>query len=114
MTKRAMTGLERGWRVPVLERALNRILFDDGCWEWEGSKTRDGYGQIEDGRRSDRHNLRAHRVVYEGLRGPIPEGLDLDHLCRNRGCVRPDHLKPVTRSENCRRGMTGRYDRSPA
>jgi len=51
-------------------------------------------------------NKVAHRISYELLKGDIPEGLDLDHLCRNRGCVNPDHLEPVTRKENLLRGNT--------
>lgn len=51
-----------------------------------------------------RRVVRAHRLVYELLVGPIPDGLQLDHLCRNRGCVRPDHLEPVTRRTNILRG----------
>lgn len=72
----------------------------DGCWEWTGPKTAGGYGLFA--------QTSAHRAVYERLRGPIPEGLDLDHLCRNRGCVNPAHMEPVTRSENLRRGYTAR------
>ncbi len=52
------------------------------------------------------HNNLAHRRVYELLRGPIPEGLTLDHLCRERSCVNPDHLEPVTFRENIRRGQS--------
>jgi len=48
----------------------------------------------------------AHRAVYESERGPIPEGMTLDHLCRNRGCVNPDHLEPVTNRENILRGVS--------
>lgn len=74
-------------------------LFD--CWEWIGTRYGNGYGQaaIGDGGRINQ----AHRVVYEALVGPIPEGLELDHLCRNPSCVNPDHLEPVTHAENMRR-----------
>lgn len=54
----------------------------------------------------------AHRAVYEALVGPIPEGLELDHLCKNRLCVNPDHLEPVTHQENVKRGRAG-YHRKP-
>lgn len=73
----------------------------NGCWEWLGYKIRGGYGAIKWQGRTHC----AHRVAYECLIGPIPKGLELDHLCRNRGCVRPDHLEPVTHSENIRRGQ---------
>jgi hypothetical protein len=69
---------------------------DDGCWEWHGYHDRDGYSGVSGGH--------LHRKVYEDLVGPIPEGLTIDHLCRNRGCVNPEHLEPVTHRENCRRG----------
>lgn len=72
---------------------------DTGCWEWQNSKTL-GYGRVKFRGRLDL----AHRVAYEVLVGPIPAGLHLDHLCRNRGCVNPAHLEPVTQRENILRG----------
>lgn len=75
------------------------------CVEWEGGKDRDGYGQISATVRGRRTTLRAHRVSYEKHIGPIPVGLTLDHLCRNRGCVNPKHLEPVTNRENVLRGQ---------
>ena len=75
------------------------------CVEWTGRKDQDGYGQVS-GRRKDgvRTTFRAHRLVYERHVGPIPEGLTIDHLCRNRSCVNPAHLEPVTVLENTLRG----------
>lgn len=68
-------------------------------------KDRDGYGQLKVKRPDGREGTeRAHRVVYELMVGPIPEGMILDHLCRNRWCVRPDHLEPVTHRTNIFRG----------
>lgn len=69
---------------------------DNGCWEWAGAHAANGYAQIGHHRRV----LYAHRVAYELFVGPIPPGLHIDHLCRNRGCVRPTHLEPVTQAEN--------------
>lgn len=76
------------------------------CWEWTACLQGKGYGQIHEriGFKQYRSRL-AHRVAYELVKGPIPEGLDLDHLCRNRKCVNPDHLEPVTRQENLARGV---------
>jgi hypothetical protein len=74
----------------------------DHCWEWTAAKT-NGYGVIQAGP-PRRGNLLAHRVSYELCIGPIPEGLTIDHLCRNKGCVNPKHLEPVTMAENLRRG----------
>lgn len=74
----------------------------ESCWEWRGTRDRAGYGRFSDGRRFGT-NI-AHRISYLLTHGSIPAGLDLDHLCRNRGCVNPDHLEPVTHHENCLRG----------
>lgn len=83
------------------ERLASRIAVDDNrCWIWMGSITASGYGNAwVPGMRG----TRAHRITYELLVGPIPDGLDLDHLCRVRNCVNPTHLEPVTRRENLRR-----------
>ncbi len=75
-----------------------------GCWIWTGTITNVGYGIFSPiGRR-----CAAHRWSYEQLIGPIPEGLELDHLCRNRRCVNPMHLEPVTHRENIMRGTSPR------
>ncbi len=71
-----------------------------GCWLWTGPVTHHGYGRAQNnGKRQV-----VHRAVYELLVGPVAEGLELDHLCRVRNCVRPDHLEPVTHLENMSRG----------
>ena len=72
------------------------------CWEWQGHVLPTGYGSLVLAGK----NNRAHRLAYEFVKGEIPAGLDLDHLCRNRTCVNPDHLEPVTRRENFLRGMS--------
>lgn len=72
------------------------------CWEWTAGRDTGGYGQFSiDGRLR-----KAHRVAWELLRGDIPDGLELDHLCRNRSCVNPWHLEPVTHQVNAVRGLT--------
>jgi hypothetical protein len=82
---------------------LARTVAVDECWVWTGSKT-NGYGKVKVP--GSNTTARVHRLVYEALVGPIPDGLDLDHLCRNRACCRPAHLEPVTRRENLLRGNT--------
>ena len=77
-------------------------VTESGCWLWEGNCNPKGYGRFLDGRKT----RMAHRFVYELRKGPIPAGLQLDHLCRVRCCVNPDHLEPVTRRENIIRGIS--------
>lgn len=69
------------------------------CWHYAGYIVKNsGYGRIS--------GELAHRVFWREARGPVPEGLVLDHLCRNRRCVNPEHLEPVTLGENIRRGIS--------
>lgn len=86
---------------PVLDRMADKFLVGDGCWEWTAVRNSFGYGVIH---RLDAGSRLAHRVLFEAMVGPVPDGMDLDHLCRNRGCVRPSHLEIVSRRVNIMRG----------
>lgn len=94
-------------RLRVMDSLLRKIKISrtrfyrgSGCWEWQAVKTNGGYGHIHVGGPVKKL---AHRVSYELFIGHIPEGLTIDHLCRNRGCCNPRHLEPVTHRENMRR-----------
>lgn len=98
-------------RTPLIDRVASKVALDDaGCLVWLGSINRYGYGQISVGSKAEgkRTVRQVHRALYEVMRGPVPDGLELDHLCRNRACCHPDHLEPVTRTENIRRGIVAR------
>lgn len=86
----------------ALRRFWSRVDASGDCWLWTGTTPPSGYGIFSIGYRK----TGAHRFAYEVTIGSIPEGLVLDHLCRVTRCVRPDHLEPVTVSENLRRGMS--------
>lgn len=77
---------------------------NDGCWNWTGRLNKKGYGEIQ------MHGIKhlAHRAIYLAHGIAIPEGLHLDHLCRNKSCVNPAHLEPVTNAENTRRQHAAR------
>lgn len=78
------------------ERFWGRVEKTSGCWKWTGTLNDNGYGVISiDGR-----HVRAHRYAWNLLRGDIGEGMQLDHRCRNRACVNPDHLREVTNKQN--------------
>lgn len=85
-----------------------KVEFTDTCWLRTAMNDKAGYGSFN--HTWDR-KVPAHRYAYEFCVGPIPEGLQIDHLCRVHNCVNPDHLEPVTARENVRRGT--RYSGSP-
>jgi hypothetical protein len=103
------SSIERCWECHVLRRRGRVLSFverpaDDECWVWPGARNRLGYGAAK----HEGKSYRAHRLVYQLRVGPIPDGLVLDHLCRNRACVNPAHLEPVTNAENLRRAVERR------
>ena len=87
------------------ERFWPKVRKTDGCWEWLANRTKSGHGHIGTGGANPK-KVYAHRVAYELLIGPIPDGLELDHICRNPGCVNPAHLEAVTHRENVLRGFS--------
>ena len=88
--------------ISLRDRLLAKAIInpETGCWEWTANRSQDGYGRIKVSGRK----VKAHRVSYELTYGPIPEGLQIDHLCRVRCCINPAHLEAVTSRENMRRG----------
>lgn len=85
--------------LTVTDRLARFEVTPPGCWEWTGWRNSAGYGYL----RFEGRDQPAHRVMWIATVGPIPDGLELDHLCTNPACVNPDHLEPVTHSENQRR-----------
>lgn len=104
----------KGIRIPLADRFWPKVNKHSGrwwrgteCWEWTAKRSPTGYGYIGRGGRAGMRLV--HRLSYELAYGEIPEGLEIDHRCRNRCCVRPEHLEPVTHLENIRRGNQHRH-----
>lgn len=87
--------------TPTTEKRFWAKVDVGDCWEWTATRHPQGHGMFTP---PQSNPVYAHRFAYELLVGPIPPGLTLDHLCRNRGCVNPDHLQPVTQRVNVLRG----------
>lgn len=86
----------------LYEKLLERRIVIENCWLFDCAPNLYGYGRIKVSGKT----LATHRIAYEATKGPIPEGLQIDHLCRNRLCFKPDHLEAVTPRENVLRGAS--------
>ena len=88
----------------TLEQRIMRLVAvtNSGCWQWTGAINRHGYGKLT----VNAKTAQAHRVSYELFRGAIPNGLSIDHLCRNRACANPAHMEPVETRTNTLRGIS--------
>lgn len=97
---------------PAVDRFWSKVTVAgaNSCWEWQACKSTGGYGRFFVAGLT----RYAHRVAYEIVRGPIPDGLHIDHLCSNRSCVNPLHMEPVTKGENTRRGWRTNGGRAKA
>jgi hypothetical protein len=92
----------KGYTNGNVRRFLKKLDVASPCWQWGGCINKEGYGRVT----VNGVSQYAHRVAWLMFVGPVPDGLELDHLCRNRSCVNPDHLEPVTRSVNVSRGAS--------
>lgn len=90
-------------RATIRRMLAKRTILPDGCWRWDGChNTANQYGRV--GYRGA--TWYTHRLIFTLINGPIPDGLHIDHLCRNRRCFKPEHLEPVTQRVNTLRGDT--------
>jgi hypothetical protein len=79
---------------------MKKVQRKTDCWIWPYSLNKDGYGHLQ----KNKKLTGAHKLIFEFINGNIPDKTELDHLCKNKSCVNPSHLEPVSHAENCRRG----------
>lgn len=118
MPKGNKAGSVRGMYKTFEEKVMQKVVKTDGtlntpCWIWQGRVNAYGYAILSPTRYSRSNSTIAHRHIWEELNGLVPEKHDLDHLCRNRACVNPEHLEPVTRLENILRGALVALRKNP-
>lgn len=90
--------------MTLADKIRSRVEIEaNGCWTWQGAKTRKGYGVIHNP--ATGRNVYTHRAMYEHRHGRIPEGQQIDHLCREPRCCNPGHLEAVTPATNTQRGL---------
>lgn len=110
-----ITGVSKRPRKPIAQRFWEKVPerspWPDECWQWRGGGAGEGYGMF---RISTGKTERAHRVAWRLTGSEIPEGMELDHACRNRGCVRPEHLTLVEKHYNARQGVRAYAERKSA
>lgn len=87
------------------DKIAKKLIVTSGCWGWRGEHLRNGYCAMRN--RPKGRTFLVHRLTYEELIGPIPPGLHIDHLCRERSCVNPFHCEPTSCAENIKRGLLG-------
>jgi len=83
-------------KLSTEERFWSKVNKTEDCWEWVGTIAANGYGRLK----VDYKHKSAHRLAYEFANGPIAEGMEIDHLCHNKACVKPGHLRAATRKQN--------------
>ena len=99
-------------KANILRHMWPKIKIPDGCWEWSGSLTMEGYAtnvSVNGTSGPDRERHLPHRLIFQWFKWDIPDGMTIDHLCKNRKCMNPDHMEAVTAGENVRRGLKRAY-----
>lgn len=92
-----------------LKFRVKYIVLDNDCWQWQCAKNAKGYGQIYDWK--NKTTIKAHRLFYENKFGKIPEGMTINHKCKNPSCVNPDHMELMTNSDNIKLMQKERNDK---
>lgn len=100
----SIRGKTKTYKTTPKERFMEKVnKVEGGCWEWIGAKMPAGYGRFGYTENDVLNNDYAHRISYSFFKGKLKEGLVIDHICRNKSCVNPDHLEQVTQKENLNR-----------